>query len=230
MPVRYTCPECHDSGVVPDEMAGKEAKCTCGRVLTVPPLEAAPVDDPALPLHRTGLERRVGDRRKSEDGISAVDRREVVDRRSGTDRREVSTEPRRARIVFLPVLLGLLGFALGWVAIRASLAETLRRAEERRTAAIALETGGEGLVRVQDAAIAHARKLAGPSPDAEALREIARLEEERAKFVEDAKAAPARRADAEREIGATRFSWWVGGALFGLLSFLVARLFLARTA
>lgn len=228
MPVRYTCPQCHDTGTVPDEMAGKEAKCSCGQVLTVPSLGAEPVDASALPVHRTGLDRRVGDRRKSEDGLPAVDRREVVDRRYENDRRVTPPEPRRARVVFLPLLLGVLGLVLGAVAIRASSADALRRAEERRKTAIAFETGGEGMIRIQEAAVAHAKKLAGPTPSAEALREIARLDEHRAKLVDETRTASEKRAEAEREVGSTRFTSWAGGALLGIVAFACARFLLTR--
>lgn len=228
MPVRYTCPQCHDTGVVPDEMAGKEAKCSCGQVLTVPPLGAASVDPSALPVHRTGLDRRVGDRRKSEDGLPAVDRREVVDRRYESDRRMAPEEPKRARVLFLPLLLGVLGLVLGAVAIRSYSADALRRAEERRKTAIAFETGGEGMVRIQEAAVAHARKLAGPTPSAEALREIARLDEHRARLVDETRTASEKRAEAEREIGSTRFTSWAGGALLGIVAFACARFLLSR--
>ena len=229
MPVRFTCPQCKDTGVVPDEMAGKEAKCTCGFVLTVPPLGGAPAEGPVLPLHRTGLDRRVGERRKSDDGIPAVDQREVVDRRSGDERREAPTEPHRGRIVFLPLLLGVLDLVLGVVAIRAWSADGLRRAEERHRVAIAFETGGEGMIRVQEAALAHARKLAGPTPSPAALREIARLDEHRAKLVDETRTAPGNKAEAEREIGSTLFTSWAGGAFLGVLTFACVRFLLSRT-
>ena len=56
MTIQFQCPQCAKSYELPDEMAGKTAKCGCGAQIAIPapaaadPLAAAPVADPlAMP-------------------------------------------------------------------------------------------------------------------------------------------------------------------------------------
>lgn len=42
MPIEFACPSCQKQFRVADSMAGKQARCTCGQVVTVPGGAAAP--------------------------------------------------------------------------------------------------------------------------------------------------------------------------------------------
>jgi hypothetical protein len=47
MPIKIVCPKCNANLQVPDAMAGKQGKCKCGTVLSIPAVAAAAVAKPA---------------------------------------------------------------------------------------------------------------------------------------------------------------------------------------